>query len=437
MPPNPLTYQDQAALASLEEASLAHLCRKARAQAARLLEAEDAQTRAILALPNRRDDITALQALMDGLLAEAKDVIFLGVGGSSLGAQALAQLAGWGTPAYAVAAAEPRLHFLDNLDAYSSGDFFHGLKGKGARFVVVSKSGTTLETLAHCLLALDCLRQQGIKGLHRHFLFVVEPGSSPLRALAQHLGAPVWDHDPDLPGRFSVLDCIGILALLASGREAAPLREGAKFVLESLRADIGCEDNTPMDRLSSPLRGAVAALGLAAAGYDNAVLLAYGDRLRASGEWHRQLWMESLGKQNHCASLVCALGPVDQHSQLQAWLEGKQVNWFTLLCAPESGYACTLDAQGWGGSAAPLLHGRDVRAITAAQCHATQQALIANGAPLRRLELRALDGYALGGLFMHFMLETILAAAMLGIDPFGQPAVERLKQVTRAQLQKE
>ena len=433
----PFICHDQPALAALKEADLARLCCKARAKAAELLEAKNAQTRAILALPQRRDDIAGLQAMMDRLLTEARDVVFLGVGGSSLGAQAVAQLSGWGTPAYAFATAVPRLHFIDNLDARTARDFFLGLQGKGARFVVVSKSGATLETLAHSLLALDCLRQQGIEDLRRHFVFVAEPGDNPLRVLARHLGAPVWDHDRNLPGRFSVLGVSGLLALLAGGQEVAPLREGAGFVLNALHADLDKGENASLDRLSSPLRGAVMALGLAAVGCDNAVLLAYGDRLRSVGEWHRQLWMESLGKQGHDASLTCALGPVDQHSRLQAWLEGRQSNWFTLLCAPGSGYALALDAQRWGMGESSLLHGCDVDAIAAAQCRATQQVLIANGAPLRRLQLCALDGYALGGLFMHFMLETILSALMLGIDPFGQPAVERVKQATRAQLRKE
>ena len=145
--------------------------------------------------------------------------------------------------------------------------------------------------------------------------------------------------------------------------------------------------------------------------------------------------MESLGKQGHAANLVCALGPADQHSQLQAWLDGRQANWFTLLCPLTSAYPCRMDAQPWGETFAPLLHGLDVHDLNSVQSHATEQALAAAGAPVRRFALGAFDAYALGGLFMHFMLETMLAAAMLGIDPFGQPAVERVKQATHARLQ--
>ena len=430
----PFTCQDQAALALLEGAQLAHLCHAVQVQLAQLLQADDAQTRTILALPQRRDDIAGLQDMMNELLADAQDMVFLGVGGSSLGGQALAQLAGWGTPSYVLASPVPRLHFLDNLDGCTSAEFFRTLKGESARFIVISKSGATLETLAHCLLALDCLRRQGVAQPQRHFVFVVGAGENPLRSLARRLGAPIWEHDPHLPGRFSVLSATGIMALLAAGGDAVAVREGAAVVLDAVRADIDKQETTPVQEFSSPLRGAVAALGLAAAGYDNTVLLAYGDRLRAASEWHRQLWMESLGKRDNRASLVCALGPVDQHSRLQAWLQGRQVNWFTLLCVPQDGYACIMDAQHWGVNESSLTQRCTAGDVVSAQCRATQQALIANGAPVRRLELRALDGHALGGLFMHFMLETMLAAAMLEIDPFNQPAVEGVKQATRVQL---
>ena len=429
----PFSCQDQDALGRLEEARLTRLRRQARAALVRLLAEDDAQTRAILALPHRRDDMAALQGVMRPLLANAQDVVFLGVGGASLGGQALAQLCGWGTPSYVLASPLPRLHFLDNLDERTCADFFHNLPGESARFVVISKSGATLETLTHCRLALDCLRRQGVAQPQRHFAFVIGAGENPLRSLAEHLGAQIREHDRHLPGRFSVLSASGTLSLLAAGGEIASLRAGAAFVLDEMRADMDKPPDAPLAQLSSPLRGAVAALGLAEAGYDNAILLAYGDRLRSAAQWHRQLWMESLGKNDQNASLICALGPVDQHSRLQAWLQGRQVNWFTLLCAAQNEYAGDMDMQPWGErETAPAA---TVDKIVAAQCRATQQVLLANGAAVRRLELCALNEYALGGLFMHFMLETMLAAAMLGVDAFNQPAVERVKQATRAQLQ--
>ena len=427
----PFAYHDETALHLLGDEDVDRLARELHEHAANLLATRNPQERAILSVPDKSEDIALLQSMMEDLLADASDLVFLGVGGSSLGAQALAQMEGWGTPAYALHHAQPRLHFLDNLDADSSEHFFSALKGEGARFLVISKSGKTLETIAQCLVAVAALREQDIGNLGERFVFLTEPGDNPLRHLASSIGARVFDHDPLLGGRFSVLDSLGAMALLAQGKQVAPMREGASAVLQSLRDDLNRDEEMP---LSSPMRGAMAAFGLAQAGYDTAVLLAYGDRLHAASQWHRQLWMESLGKGGHRITLSCALGPVDQHSQLQAWLDGAQTNWFTLLCAPQSGYATPIHAESLGDDIP--LRGQTLSGIVEAQWRATEEVLVANGAPLRRIEPNALDSYALGGLFMHFMLETLLTARMMGIDALGQPAVEQVKHATRKHLQR-
>ena len=427
----PFAYDDETALNLLGDEDVDRLTRSLREHAANLLATRNPEERAILCVSDKSEDIAPLQSMMEELLADASDLVFLGVGGSSLGAQAIAQLEGWGTPAYTLNHTQPQLHFLDNLDAETSEHFFSALKGEGARFLVISKSGKTLETIAQSLVAVAALREQGIGNLGERFVFLTEPGDNPLRRLAQSIGAPVFDHDPLLGGRFSVLDSLGAMALLAQGKQVAPMREGAAAVLQSLRDDLNRdEDDMP---LSSPMRGAMAAFGLPQAGYDIAVLLAYGDRLHAASQWHRQLWMESLGKEGRRVNLSCALGPVDQHSQLQAWLDGAQTNWFTLLCAPQSGYAVPIHAESLGDDIP--LRGQTLSGIVEAQWRATAEVLVANGAPLRRIQPNTLDSYALGGLFMHFMLETLLTARMMGIDALGQPAVEQVKIATRKHLQ--
>lgn len=438
---HPFAYRDHDALGALDEASREQLCRTVIRQAAQLLKTDNPQERVILRLPSAGDDIAGLKAMMDPLLVDAADLVFLGVGGSSLGGQALAQLKGWGTPAYALSSSRPRLHFLDNLDASTSRDFFRDLEMEGARFVVISKSGNTLETLVQCLVVLNCLRDRGIGDFHERFAFVVGPGESPLRRLAERLGAPLCDHDPMLGGRYSVLSVTGALVLLATGGQVAAMHAGAEHVLQNLREDVSRHETSDRnvmsgEKFSTPILGAMAAIGLTRAGYDTGVMLSYGDRLQVLGQWHRQLWMESLGKDGNCASLVCGLGPVDQHSQLQAWLEGRQVNWFTLLCASTEDTAPRIHSEEWGMSdALPFLQGRSLGDIVDAQMRATADVLVANSAPLRRLELHTLDEFALGGVFMHFILETILTAKALGIDPFNQPAVERAKRATIKRLQ--
>ena len=420
---SPFEYHDDAVFHPLEEETLDRLAGETRKAAVELLETEESGEQAILRTPGIADDIAPLRSMVEELLSGALDLVFLGVGGSSLGAQALAQIDGWGTRAYLLNRSGLRLHFLDNLDARTSNDFFDGLDVEGARFFVVSKSGNTLETLAQSLVALESLRSRGIDRLHKRFAFLTEPGDNSLRRLAEHLDAPVFDHNPLLGGRFSVLGALGATTLLAMGKEVAPMREGAAWVLETTRSDM--KDGMP---LSSPLRGALAAAGLSRAGYDNAVLLAYSDRFESASKWHQQLWMESLGKQGHSANLNYALAPVAQHAQLQAWLDAGAGNWFTLLCPPPEA------SKSIQSKIVKNLQEYTLSCIIEAQWRATAEVLVEKGAPLRRFRLEAIDAYGLGGLFMHFMIETLVTARMLGIDALGQPAVEQVKRNTIERL---
>lgn len=422
---SPFEYHDDTAFHPLKEEALGHLARESRKAAVELLATQELGEQAILHTPEIVDDIAPLRSMLETLLSDASDLVFLGVGGSSLGAQALAQIDGWGTSAYLLNRRGLRLHFLDNLDARSSNDFFNGLDVEGARFFIVSKSGNTLETLAQSFVALESLRLRDVGELHKRFAFLTEPGDTPLRRLAKSLNAPVFDHDPLLGGRFSVLGALGAAALLAMGKEVEPMREGAAWVLETMRSDTGNE--MP---LSSPLRGALAAVGLFRADYDNAVLLAYADHLEAASKWHQQLWMESLGKQGHRANLNYALAPVAQHAQLQAWLDAGAGNWFTLLCPPPE-ESIPIQAE-----IVENLHEYTLSCIVEAQWCATAEVLVEKGAPLRQFRLNAIDAYALGGLFMHFMLETLVTARMLGINALGQPAVEQVKRNTIKRLQR-
>src|SRR5690606_5534468 len=155
------------------------------------------------------------------------------------------------------------------------------------------------------------------------------------------------------------------------------------------------------------------------------------DRLERFTKWWVQLWAESLGKGGKGSAPVAALGPVDQHSQLQLWLDGPRDKLFTVV---------TVGVEGTGPVMDPILAeiagelpfaNKAVGDLVAAQGHATADALTKNGRPVRTMHVERLDERALGALLMHFMLETIIAAHLLGVDPFDQPAVEQGKVLAR------
>lgn len=374
-----------------------------------------------LALPALRDDLPEQRRAATRIADSSADVMVFGTGGSSLGAQAIAALAQtpWGGPP-----GRPRLSFLDNFDPASMSAAFAALDPKTCHFLVVSKSGSTAETIAQMLLAVDWLERGGEGArLGRHFTLVSEPGDNLLRRLGARFAAPVLDHDPKLGGRWAVLSVVGTLPALVLGLDPVALRRGAAQVLADTR-----------DAEAPAAQGAALAVAGAAAGLSQSVIFAYADRLERLAAWWRQLWAESLGKQGHGTSPAVAIGPVDQHSQVQLYLDGPNDKLFTVLDVATAGQGPMIRPDLADDPALDYLGGRTLGDIVAAQARATAVAMAQRQRPVRRLHLPRFDEASLGGLFMHYELETLIAAGLWAVDPFDQPAVEDGKILTRAYL---
>jgi glucose-6-phosphate isomerase len=349
-------------------------------------------------------------------------VVLFGTGGSALGARTLAALAAQGQGNRDGA---PELCVPDNLDPDQMAAVLASDELAHTAFLVISKSGGTGETLAQALTAISTVRDGlGAAALAEHFLAISEPGQGALRQLGANMGFRVLDHDPDVDGRFSVFSLVGLLPAMILGLDGAAVRNGARMVLEHALT-------TPD---SPPAMGAALQVGLQRHGLGQSVLLAYGEAFKPFVLWYRQLWAESLGKQGQGTTPIDALGPVDQHSQLQLYLDGPADKQFTLLTLQQAGRGPLVDADLANGLGQSYLAGRRIGDLVAAMQSATADSLIKHGRPVRRLLAQRLDETSLGALLMHFMLETLFAADLMGVDPFGQPAVEESKILARRYL---
>jgi glucose-6-phosphate isomerase len=264
------------------------------------------------------------------------------------------------------------------------------------------------------------------------FLAVTEPAvagkTNGLRALCEHFGIPTLDHDSDIGGRFAGLTNVGLLPALARGLDVEALRAGARAVIETMLAAKSAAD-------FAPAVGAAIVVGLAKErGVRATVMLPYADRLSRFAAWYVQLWGESLGKKGKGTTPVAALGPVDQHSQLQLYLDGAPQHLITVVREACGGSGPSISSDLAGVAHADYLAGHSAGDLVAAQQRAIPEALTAAGRPVRTIDIERLDERSLGALMMHFMLETILAGALLGVDPFDQPAVESGKLITRKYL---
>jgi len=359
--------------------------------------------------------------------------VLLGTGGSSLGGQTLAQLAWHGVPGVGALRPAPRLHFLDNIDPESYAELLKRLPHATTRFVAISKSGGTAETLMQTIAALSALKAQNLgPRIPDLFLGLTEPDKpgkrNGLRELLTHHKVPCLDHDTGVGGRFSALTNVGLLPASMLGLDIAAVRAGAALALAPVLA------KKPAADVPAALGAALAVSLAERKGKSISVLMAYTDRLERFTRWYVQLWAESIGKDGKGTTPVAALGPVDQHSQVQLYLGGPRDKLFTVVTLDGAGLGPRMDAELAKVAGEPDFAGKTLGDLVAAEGRATAETLAKNGCPVRTIHLAKLDEESLGELMMHFMLETIIAAHLLGVDAFDQPAVEEGKVLAKKYL---
>ena len=383
----------------------------------------------LLRLPEKQDDLAEIRAAAAKLAQGASDIVVLGTGGSSLGGQTLAQLADYKVPGVGDLRGPPRMHFIDNLDPHSYADLLAKLPLATTRFVSISKSGGTAETLMQTIAALTALKQAGLDPRNA-VLGISEPAKAGKRnGLRELLGkhqVPLLDHDPGVGGRYSALTNVGLLPAAMLGLDIAAIRRGAAAALRPVL------DKKQPAQVPAALG---AALAVALSDSKNiSVLMAYCDRLERFTHWYVQLWAESLGKDGKGTTPLGALGPVDQHSQVQLFIAGPRDKLFTLLTVEAAGQGPRMDGELAKLAGEPGFAGKTIGDLVAAEGRATAETLAKNGCPVRTMHLPRLDEASLGELLMHFMLETIIAAHLFGIDAFDQPAVEEGKVLAKKYL---
>lgn len=403
----------------LSEAEFASVQADAEAALVNLRKISADKALPLLEVPAARDDLKDCRSHVARLRDNCSDVLVLGTGGSSLGAQALAQLKGFRTTFDRAQRGGPNLYFLDNLDADSLTRALDELDLARTGVLMVSKSGGTAETMIQALAVVDAFKKKGLDvALRNQAVAISMPGDRVLRRFAEGLDIPVLDHNPGVGGRFSVLTNVGLMPAMLLGLDAWAVREGADEVLQT--ALTAAPGECP------PALGAALSLLLASAhGKTSSVLMPYTDRLERLGFWYRQLWAESLGKQGNGTTPINALGPVDQHSQLQLYLDGPNDKLVTVLMTKSAGTGPRLGDPGDADLA--YLANKTIGDLVDAEQRATAETLIANNRPTRIMRIDQPSEKVIGALMMHFMLETIFAADILGIDAYDQPAVEEGK----------
>lgn len=386
-------------------------------------------------LPFATATVDQVKELADGFGQWFHDVVVLGIGGSGLGALALRDaLLGpfWNERSDEEREHFPRLHVVDNPDPATFQRLLHRLDPAKTLFNVVSKSGSTAETMAQYLVARAWV-DQGVGEDHArgHFLFTTDPAKGALRQIAEAEEIPALPVPENVGGRFSVLSPVGLLPAAVCGVDVDELLAGAAAM----------EDRCREPDLARNPAGLLATLLHAADTEQHRpihVLMPYVDRLRSVALWFQQLWAESLGKARgldgstaHTGPTpLAAVGATDQHSMLQLFIEGPHDKVVLFVAVEDLGGDVAIPSRHPEISSLGYLGGASLGRLLDAERRATAEALRREGRPNATLVISRVDARALGELLMLFQIATVYAGALYGVDPLDQPGVELGKILT-------
>ncbi len=334
------------------------------------------------------------------------DFILIGTGGSSLGAEALIQ-ANLNNPTNK----KINFHILNTLDSNSVSKVLDVINPKTSKFLAISKSGKTTETVALLLVVINWLSSNSIKIENAGMVMCedINNHANDLMKIVNQYGLKVIQHE-NIGGRFSVLSSTGLLPAAIMGIDPYSIRNAARRSLRNVF------ENTSFI-LSSSVFSRVNNMG----GKLNCIIH-YGDALASFVSWYKQLWNESLGKASKGSFLLTGKGSIDQHSQLQMWLDGPNIANYTFIKVEKSeGYKILSDDKEL------LLSGLTLETLQNIMADSTYTALKDNNRSVRMISISEITVESVVELMVKLILEVLVVAELTDVDPYTQNAVEKIK----------
>ena len=350
--------------------------------------------------------------------------VVFGIGGSALGAIAAYNAVGKYTKGHM------NFYVLDNVDPEEFNELMGKLDISKTMFNVITKSGSTVETLSQMSVVINMLNSSKLD-ISKHLVVTTEKGNSLADFAAQndiaHFSLP-----RDVGGRFSVLSNVGLLPMAVMGIDIDSVLKGAKDMLESAKFN-ELENNLP-------LMASVINYLLACDGKEEIVVMPYSYRLKTMSDFYLQLLGESLGKiekldgsKNELTiTPIKAVGVTDQHSQMQLYFEGENNKTFCFIGQEnfDSDIECyNLSVANYNDNKP-----RTLGQLINVERQATMFALYNNNKPSYLISLDKVDEYSMGELIMYFELTTAFMGELMNINAYNQPGVEAGKINTKALL---
>lgn len=385
-------------------------------------------------LPFQTQTLKSIRRMAEGIRKRAENFVVFGIGGSALGSLALFTALSPQNHNLLESSRRrfPRLFVADNADPETIATLLNFVDPRQTVFNVISKSGTTTETMSQFMIVHDRLRRSlGKSSVKDHIVITTDPEEGFLREFANQEGYQTLDIPPGVGGRFSVLSAVGLLPLAVTGVNVVELLKGAAAA---------CDVSTlpTLTRNPAYLFAVLTYLLNQLKKRSTLIFMPYADALTGIADWFNQLWAESLGKRYSTKGKVVfagqtpvkAIGTTDQHSQLQLYMEGPEDKVVVFVGLKSYRVDIRIPAVFKEHEGLSYLSGQTLGELIQTEQLATAQALAQAARPNMTLTLNRITAASMGYLMYLLEVATLAAGYLYQIDPLDQPGVEMSKNFT-------
>lgn len=364
------------------------------------------------------------------------NILVLGIGGSALGGIAVTEALlkpYWNLLTPEQRNNYPRIFFLDNIDPDSMNGLLDILDLRKTLVNVITKSGSTAETMSQFMIIKDRLEKVlGEDEYRKNVVATTDKQTGVLRQIAEQEGYKTFVVPDDVGGRFSVFSAVGLLPFALVGIDIDEMVNGIKDMDLALK-------NTDIHENIAAQNALIQYLMDTKKGKNLSVMMPYSSRLKYVSDWYVQLWAESLGKNedlegNHVhigPTPISALGATDQHSQIQLYNEGPNNKIINFIRVGEFDIELEIprifEYTGIG-----YLGGKTINDLINAEADSTKVSLSDYARPTVTITLPKVDGYNIAQLLYMLEVQTAIAGELYNINTFNQPGVEQAKNYTYA-----
>ncbi len=333
-------------------------------------------------------------------------LVIVGMGGSILGTEAIYE--------FLKQKIKKKVYFIDNIDQNKILDLKKKIIPKKTLFIIISKSGNTIETFSN-FLSFNIIKKNS-----KNIIIISESRNNLLYNISKKFNLFHISHKSFIGGRYSVLSEVGMVPAHLMGLNIRKFRIDLIKNLSKKRKVFLRDSSIKLANLLHDKK------------IRNLILLNYAPNLEKFLFWYQQLTAESLGKKDFGFLPTISNTPKDHHSLLQLYLDGPKDKLFYIFSVKEKSFQ-PINTKKYSNKV-NYLHNKNLIKIKDAQKNALIKSLIKKDIPYREFIINNFNEETLAELFSYFILETIIIGKLVNINPYNQPAVEEVKLLTKKLL---